>query len=200
MTTFKELKDKEREARRNLIIGAAQGLFSEKDFRKVTAREIARAAGVSPGTLYRYSINMDELFIDVFLIHASEINTLIEEEINSESGCNLMRYCELHVRYLNENMTFYQMMSHFMLGGGLPSETSEKMDPIMKSWMDNLESIIIRSGNRSDSRISAHAVFASLNGLMISYARYPGRSLEEIKKHTITLAKTIAERFSESGV
>ncbi|MBU2511909.1 TetR/AcrR family transcriptional regulator [bacterium] len=195
MTTFKELKEKEREARRNLIISAAQRLFSEKDFRKVTAREIAKEAGVSSGTIYRYYKNMDELFIDIFLSHASEINRLIEEELAASKPLSIHRYCELHVHYLNENMTFYQMMSHFMLGGGLPSETSLKMDPIMRTWMNNLERILIRSGFREDTRIASHAIFASLNGLMISYAKYPGRSLEEIKKHTLKLAKTIADRF-----
>ncbi len=198
MSTFKELKEKEREARRNLIISAAQKLFSEKDFRKVTVREIAKVAGVSPGTIYRYYRNMDELFIDIFLTHASEINRLIEEELGSATPLSIHRYCELHVQYLNENMTFYQMMSHFMLGGGLPSETSLKMDPIMRTWLNNLEKILIQSGFKGDTRTASHAIFASLNGLMISYAKYPGRSLEEIKRHTLKLANAIADRFCEA--
>ncbi len=196
MTALKLLREKEREVRRELIITAAQKLFAESDFRKVTAREIARTAGVSPGTIYRYYKNMDELFLDVFLIHANEISRLIDLEYEREGQCSIHRYCEIQVEYLNENMSFYQMMSHFMLSGALPSETSKKMDPIMRRLLDLLERVFKESGVEKDTRLRAHALFSSLNGTMISYARYPGRDLEEIKKHTLRLAAIIADQFS----
>ncbi len=196
MTTLKDLKEKEREARRKLIITAAQDLFAETDFRKVTAREIARKAGVSPGTIYRYYKNMDDLFVDIFLIHAAEISSLIDLEFKERQKCSVMRYCEIQVEYLNENMAFYQMMSHFMLAGSLPSETSKKMDPIMRKLLDLLETVLMEAGNTEDTRYQAHALFACLNGTMISYARYPGRDLGEIKQHTMKLARIIAKRFT----
>lgn len=198
MSPFEELKEKEREARRQLILSSAQKLFSERDFRKVTVREIAKTAGVSSGTIYRYYKNMDELFLDIFLIHATEISNLINREYENQGKCSVEKYCEIHVNYLNDHMTFYQMMSHFMLSGLLPSETSEKMDPIMRSLMENLEKILNDAGVKKDSRIKAHALFASLNGTMISYARYPGRTFEEVKAHTLKLADVIAKNFIKS--
>ena len=196
MTTFKELKGREREARRELIIKAAQTLFAESDFRKVTVREIAKATGVSPGTIYRYYTNMDELFLDIFLLHASEMSDLIAKEVQQNQSCSVRRYCEIHVRYLNENMTFYQMMSYFMLGGVLPSENSEKIDPIMRALLDHLEHVLREASITDNVRYNAHALFSALNGTMISYARYPGRTLQETKEHTLRLAGIIADRFS----
>jgi len=46
-------------------------------------------------------------------------------------------------------------------------------------------------------RLRAHALFSALNGLMISYARYPGRSAEETRRHTLRLAEIIARRFEQ---
>jgi len=35
-----------------------------------------------------------------------------------------------------------------------------------------------------------------LNGIMISYARYPGKTDKEIRRHTLRLAESIAGVFS----
>lgn len=195
MSAIQELRVKEREARREIILSAAQQLFATRDLRKVTVREIAKTAGVASGTIYRYYKNLDELFVDIFLIHADGISTAIETERLKEKKCSIQRFCEIHVNYLNDNMAFYQMMSHFMLSDDLPSESSEKINPIMRRLMDLLERIIKESGFKEDSRLAAHALFASLNGTMISYAKYPGRSLEEVKRHTLRLALLIGQQF-----
>ena len=196
--TLIKLKDYERGARREFIISVAQKLFSEKDFRSVTAREIARAGGMSPGTIYRYYKNLDDLFVDIFLNHAKEIQSLMELEIQELNGCSATRFCEVYITYLNENMTFYQMMGYFMLSGDLSPDTSEKIDPIMRELMDHLEIILKNSNNTTDSRFASHALFSALNGTMISYSRYPGRSLDEIKQHTLRLACLIGSRFEAS--
>ena len=193
--TLEELKSREREARRDLIITAAQNLFAVKDFRQVTAREIAKAAQVSPGTIYRYYRNLDDLFIDIFLDHAQEISRLIDTAYQEKAECTVRHFCEIYIEYLNKNMTFYQMMSHFMLNGALPPDTSKKVDPIMRILMDGIERILKDGGVTGDSRIIAHALFSALNGTMITYARYPGRELVETKRHTLRLAKIIADRF-----
>lgn len=193
--TLVKLKDHEREARRGFIISVAQKLFSEKDFRRVTAREIAQAAGMSPGTIYRYYKNLDDLFVDVFLNHAREIPRLMESENQQQNGCSIRHFCEAYITYLNENMTFFQMMGYFMLSGDLPPDTSEKIDPIMRELMDHLEMILNNSNGSKDARFSAHALFSALNGIMISYSSYPGRSVDETKRHTLRLACIIGNRF-----
>lgn len=197
MSAFKELKERERNARRKLIISAAQETFSKKDFRQVTAREIAKNAGVSPGTIYRYYRNMDELFLEIFLGHATELTEKVETEIRKNGSCSIRRFCAIHVEYLNDNMTFYQMMSHFMISDELPDEMSERIDPVMRRSIDQLENIFKQAGIKKDVRMKAHALFAALNGTMISYARYPGRTLKETKKHTLRLADIIAEQFQQ---
>lgn len=196
--TLEGLRKREREARRDLILSSARRLFSEKDFRSVTVREIARKAGVSPGTIYRYYERLDELFLDVFFAGTGELARRIDARCRGGRGCTLEQFCETYIGYLNENMTFYQMMGHFMLGGRLSEAATERLNPIMRGLMDRVERIVKTAGLSGQTRLAAHALFSSLNGIMISYARYPGRSLEEIRRHTLRLSRIVA-RFFEHG-
>jgi AcrR family transcriptional regulator len=192
------LREKEREARRELILSAARKLFAEKDFRSVTVREIAKAVKMSPGTIYRYYENLDDLFLDVFFAGALDLTELFDAACKAEGGCSLKRFCEIYVGYLNENMSFYQMMGHFMLGGRLTPEATKKLNPIMRGLMDVIEEIVRDVGVAGQTRLVSHALFSALNGVMISYARYPGRSLDEIRHHTLRLAEVVAECFERA--
>jgi AcrR family transcriptional regulator len=191
-----EIKQQERETRRKLILASAQKLFAEKDFRSVTVREIAKAAEVSIGTIYNYYGNLDELFFDVFLGGTEEITALLEVEKQKNQPCSLSRLCEVYIDYLNENMAFYQMMGHFMLGGKLSAEGTEKLNLVMRGLMDRVQAIIVAAGAKGETRLAAHALFSALNGIMISYAQYPGRSRDEVRRHTQRLAKVTAEFFN----
>lgn len=193
---WQEQKEKERETRRELILATARSLFAERDFRSVTVREIARAAGISPAAIYRYYATLDDLFLDVFFAGAKEITNLVDREIRERGGCSVRKFCEIYVLFLNENMSFYQMMGHFMLGGHLSAEATAKLNPIMRALMDRVEAVVRGAGLGGRTRLAAHALFSALNGVMISYARYPGRTLEEIRRHTLRLARVVAARFA----
>lgn len=195
MAGLAEIKQKEREIRCRLILSAAQKLFAEKDFRSVTVREIAKAAEVSIGTIYNYYANLDELFLDVFVKGTEEVTGLLEIEKQKGHPCSLSRLCETYIDYLNENMTYYQMMGHFMLAGRLGSQVTEKLNRVMRALMDRIEAILKAEGIEGETRLTAHALFSALNGIMISYAHYPGRSPEEIREHTKRLAALIARCF-----
>jgi AcrR family transcriptional regulator len=193
-----DLKLRERDARRKLILHAARELFAKKDFRSVTVREIAKSAGVSIGTIYNYYTNLTDLFLDVFLKSAEEIEQILNKENQSVSP-SLSKFCELYIAYLNANMTFYQMMGHFMLVGDLPPDATDKLNHVMRMLMDRIEERINAQGMRHHTRLAAHALFSALNGIMISYARYPGRTSNEIKRHTLRLAEIIAETFTSKS-
>jgi AcrR family transcriptional regulator len=58
------------EARRNQILRGAAEVFAKKGFQKGTIKEIARAAGISEGTIYNYFNNKDELLIAIVELFA----------------------------------------------------------------------------------------------------------------------------------
>lgn len=59
---IQERKRREREQRRRQIMAAARKVFYGKGFAKSTMEDIAREAELSPGTLYLYFKNKDELY------------------------------------------------------------------------------------------------------------------------------------------
>ncbi|MFW6011987.1 MAG: TetR/AcrR family transcriptional regulator [Desulfosalsimonas sp.] len=199
LKTLEQLRNEEREARRKIIADAARELFSRKEFRDVTVREIAKSAGVSVGTIYNHYSSLDELFLDVFLESAREITDLMDTALVDDSSRVLHNLCRMYVNYLNENMTFFQMMSRFILGGGLSKQATRRLNESMRSLMDRVEHAVKLAGIREESRKSAHAVFSALNGIMISYARYPGRTRKELKKYMLELADTVASTFEAAS-
>lgn len=64
---IQERKERERERRRQQIIVAAKRVFSEKGFNRSTMEDIAKEAELSPGTLYLYFKNKDELYASLSL-------------------------------------------------------------------------------------------------------------------------------------
>ena len=59
---IQERKRRERKRRQRQIMVAAKEVFSIKGFTKTTMEDIAREAELSPGTLYLYFKNKDELY------------------------------------------------------------------------------------------------------------------------------------------
>jgi AcrR family transcriptional regulator len=64
---IQERKERERERRRQQIMVAAKRVFSDKGFNKATMEDIAKEAELSPGTLYLYFKNKDELYASLSL-------------------------------------------------------------------------------------------------------------------------------------
>jgi AcrR family transcriptional regulator len=64
---IQERKERERERRRQQIMVAAKRVFSDKGFSKATMEDIAKEAELSPGTLYLYFKNKDELYASLSL-------------------------------------------------------------------------------------------------------------------------------------
>ncbi len=64
---IKERKEREKESRRQQIMVAAKKVFTEKGFNRATMDDIAHEAELSPGTLYLYFKNKEELYASLSL-------------------------------------------------------------------------------------------------------------------------------------
>lgn len=79
---IQERKEREKERRRQQIIVAAKRVFSEKGFNKATMEDIAKEAELSPGTLYLYFKNKEELYASLSL--------------------RILQYLDIRVAHVNE--------------------------------------------------------------------------------------------------
>jgi len=64
---IQERREREGERRRQQIVVAARRVFSSKGLSKATMEDIAREAELSPGTIYLYFKNKDELYASLSL-------------------------------------------------------------------------------------------------------------------------------------
>ena len=79
---IRERKERERERRRQQIIVAAKKVFTEKGFNKATMDDIASEAELSPGTLYLYFKNKEELYASLSLRILQYLHIRVEQVVN----------------------------------------------------------------------------------------------------------------------
>jgi AcrR family transcriptional regulator len=82
---IQERKEREKERRKQQIIVAAKRVFSEKGFSKSTMEDIASEAELSPGTLYLYFKNKEELYASLSLRVLQYMNIRVQH-VNDEVG------------------------------------------------------------------------------------------------------------------
>ena len=86
---IQERKEREKERRRQQIIVAAKRVFSQKGFNKATMEDIAQEAELSPGTLYLYFKNKEELYASLSLRILQYLHIRVEhvnkEELSAEA-------------------------------------------------------------------------------------------------------------------
>jgi AcrR family transcriptional regulator len=195
--TLKNLKRDEREKRQEIILRAAQELFSKRGIAGVNMRDVARKAGVSVGFIYRYFPGRTDIFVELFEAGATEIFEKMTVEVESEAPKPLHRFASMFINYLHENILFFHMMSHFMLEGKLSDKALGRVNSALRQIIDRVEVVFKNGKVKENSRMLAHSFFAALNGVMISFVNYPGRTPQEIRDRTLLLAETIADQFEQ---
>jgi len=92
---IKERKEREKERRRQQIIVAAKRIFSAKGFNKATMEDIAEEAEISPGTIYIYFKNKDELYASLSIRILQHLNIRLEHVKNQNDVNDEQRIASL---------------------------------------------------------------------------------------------------------
>jgi len=196
-TAFSILKANEKRARQDLIVDAAERVFATTPFNNVSIRDIAREAGISHTSIYRYFPDQQALFVEAFVRGAKEIVQVLDDIVrNSEQG-DIEKVTEEFIAYLVENDQYFRMMTHFMLDGSLSAEMVEKLNTMERLLFDEFDKLFRKMTGigEGDVRLLSHAFFAALNGVLITFRNYPGRNREEVIRHIGRIAGIIANKF-----
>lgn len=192
--SFKNLKEGEREVRRDIIIAAAERVFAGKPFDQVSIRDIAREAGISHALIYRYFPDQQALFVEAFLRGAEKIISYLHAVIDDDPEGNIERVTEKFLQHMIENDMYFRMMTHFMLDGSLSDEQIERLNSMERRLLTEFDRLFTAE-NGSNVRMISHAFFSAMNGILISFRNYPGREREDVYRHMLKLGKIIAARF-----
>ncbi len=198
--TFKNLKAAEKETRKQLIIDAAERVFAHKPHDHVSMKEIAAEAGIATASIYNYFQNQEDLFIESFIRDARAL--IADLKVLSADGAR-PRYREIietFIDYFTNKDSYFRMMANFMLYGKISENSLEKFNAIFREMLDNFEKAFIGNKESSETRYYSHIMFAFLNGLLINFRKYPGRSEAEVVGHMKKLGDIFAKTLEQTSV
>ena len=193
--TFAELKNNEKRARQGVIVEAAQRVFAVKPFNKVSIRDIAREAGISHASIYRYFPDQQSLFVEAFLHGAEEITAILDRMIKNSRKNPIEKVADAYLSYLIDNDQYFRMMTHFMLDGSLSADMVEKLNASERRIFDQFDVLFRKMNLPEPVRPMSHAFFAALNGVLITFRNYPGRSAKAVHQHMHNIVRVIVSKF-----
>jgi len=193
---FAELKEKEREARKQIIIDSALALFAKKAFYEVGMRDVADEAGVSPATLYRYFPSQEDLFVEAFIQDISAVSLEFENMVKKEQPATIEECAITYVDHLFQNDSTFQMMTYILLKDHLDKAALAKFGSVTRTFFDIFEQLLRRYGTKEDVRLYVHAFIAAMTGIIITFRNHPVKKKDEIREHILKITKITADLFS----
>ena len=198
---IQERKEREKERRRQQIIVAAKRVFSEKGFNKSTMEDIASEAELSPGTLYLYFKNKEELYASLSLRILQYLHIRVEH-VNKETDLSPEQKLEKLIEAMYDVYDFDPLIiiNMFHLQS---SETLKNLSPRLMTQIEELSrksigaiSNIFREGVAKGVFIEKHPVALS----DIFWSLFSGVVLWEASKKIMNddkdyLKKTLAIAF-----
>ncbi len=196
---LKQLRETEREARKDLILEAVLNLFEEKPFDEIGMRDIAAEAGVSPAAIYRYFPSQEELFMEAFLKDLSTIGKAFDDDL-AEAAKDLPddpleELAQSIVNHLINNEATFQMMSYLMIKGNMPDYLLSRFQALQLALVDKIIAVLEVAGIKDPDRTISHAYIAAIMGVLMTFRNYPGRDISDAPAHIRKLATLIVKIF-----
>ena len=167
-----EVRDLVVRARREQIVGAATRVFAEKGFRRATTREIARAAGVSEGTIYNYFEDKDALLLAILdrLNETERRAEDFEEGMATDFRGFLEVYLRRRMSLIWENREVFRVVLSEMLVNAELRELylHRVVDPTMRIAEENFRSRMEQGEVReTDAPLAMRSVAGAVLGVLI---------------------------------
>lgn len=157
-----ERKQREKERRRQEILAAAREVFSAKGFNSATMEEIASRAELSPGTLYLYFKNKEELHtslsINILARLGAEIEKVVDQDISVEE--KIGRFRDVFIEFYDLDASILINLFHLQSGETLHNLSDEVMQELKKYSSKAHQAIIavVREGMEKGLFVDEHPV------------------------------------------
>ncbi len=194
---FANLKEKEKETRRQIVIESSLALFAKKPFYEVGMREVAEEAGISPATIYRYFASQEELFHEAFIQEIDTASKAFKDMVQKEEPAGIVDFGISFVDHLLENESTFQMMTYLMLRNKLANPVMGRFDSVTKIFFDLFEQLLIKNGAKEGKvRLYAHSYIASLAGILMTFRNSPLKNKKAVRDHIHKLVKVTSSLYS----
>ena len=199
-SVLSELKEKEKLARRAIIIDAAEKEFTIKPFPKVTMRDIAKRAGVSPALIYRHFPDQQSLFAEAFMRGIGRIFEKIFVTIDESQDGAIEQVVADFIEYFTLNDQYFQMMMNFFLGGSVDQTLFEKLTVIEREILGHFDIIFEKMNVDGNIRHQSHTLFATLTGIVATFRNHPDKNIQQVLLHRQRIAHNLARLLRKSQI
>jgi len=120
---------------RQLILDAAAAIIEAHGLAGLSAREIARRIGYSPGTIYNMFENLDDVVLNVEGRVLDELDQRLTAELakGGDQKTLVLRLAQAYLAFTHERPKLWNLLfEHYMPGGGdTPPWYQEKLERLM---------------------------------------------------------------------
>jgi len=190
-------REREKRARRQEILDAAEKLFAQKGFFKTTLAEIAAASEFGMGTIYQFFSSKDEIYFTLFTEKTEQLFSLIENTLSRfDSSLDKLRaLVTTAFGFFEDHRDFFKI---FISGrsGFEPIANEElglKIIQFYERYIKMLQNIINEGINRQEIRPLnpeeiAHGLAGMINAFIFQWLLKPReRSLKSMDQDLLTI-------------
>lgn len=136
-------RESRKERKRQSLLAAAYGLFTEKGVAKTSVDEIVRRANVAKGTFYLYFQDKDhllqQLVYDISARVLEEAYAWLEERRTPDFVENVLLMLDYIIEYFKRNKLVLRLVERNFSWPMVARQMSERSDPLWDRLMSDLE-------------------------------------------------------------
>ena len=178
--------------RRHQIMQAAERLFTSRRFHEITMDDVAQAAQVGKGTLYRYFADKDDLFFQTATSGFDELCGLLERKVPEHAAFaeQILAVCRQVSDFFLRRRPLFRMMqaedSRMLLcRGSLHDRWMEKRKALVAAVAQILKKGVAEGALRDD--VPAEILAQFLLGMLRTRGRDLDEAPEPFQKHEIVV-------------
>lgn len=198
--TLSALKESEKNARRDIIIDAAETEFATKPFNRVNMRDIARRAGISPALIYRHFPDQQSLFAEAYVRGISGILDRIRKRIDESRDGAFGEVIDDFIDFFTRNDQYYRMMMNFFLEGSVDRGLFDKLNIMERKLLEHFDAMFTKMKIEGDIRFHSHTLFAALVGIVATFRSHPDKSDREILRHRRRIAANLTKVYTSHSL
>lgn len=152
---------------RDLILEAAQEIIESEGLSGLSAREIARRIGYSPGTIYNMYQNLDDVILHVEARVLDSLEMRLGGIVKSASGpAALPELARAYLAFTQEKPKLWNLLfeHHLPAGTDLPGWYQEKLEGLLRRVEEALAPLF-PAGNEVERHRAARVLWAGVHGI-----------------------------------
>jgi AcrR family transcriptional regulator len=155
------------EGLKTLIVEASERIISNDGLSGLSAREIARSVGYSPGTIYNIFENLDDLILQIEARMLDDLDARLGMLSRDGSGeVRVMRLSRAYLEFTAERPRLWNVLfeHHLPPSVPIPAWYQHKLDALMQRVEDALRPVMPHAEPAALRRAS-HVLWAGVHGI-----------------------------------